>query len=177
MGGGSSSSSTEKKTDVKTTTTTTIRDIGLTGSDAVYLASVLENGATSREQLQLGYLDQFRQDVLFGWNKLIGGASDLVVTGEKVSKEAMAQGADVGISLAKEGRGFGESLLDVAESVVGLAGNLAEEAMGYGKNVLQVSSDVADSMVQAKQEPESDFVKMIPWVAVAVAAVFMTRKG
>lgn len=51
MIGGRKSSTQQKTTNVTTTTTTNIRDIGLTGANAVEALAILESGAIAREEL------------------------------------------------------------------------------------------------------------------------------
>ena len=82
MGGGKSSSktSTDKSTKVTTTTTTNIRDIGLTGGDAVELAAILQEGVAA-QTLAIGeIINPLIQEAGAGFRQLTAGASDLVKT-------------------------------------------------------------------------------------------------
>lgn len=94
MGGGSKSSQ-EKTTNVTTTTTTNIRDIGLTGQHALDMAAILETGATDRTYLVGESINKLIQGAGEGWQRLIGGASDiannLVLTGAGEAQEIRAE--------------------------------------------------------------------------------------
>lgn len=81
---------TETATTVETTTTTTMRDIGLTGAQAVDLASVLESGSIARTQINADLMEGLLQTVGAGAQALVGGAGKLTQTAGEV---AMAQTA------------------------------------------------------------------------------------
>jgi hypothetical protein len=88
MSGGpsNSKSSNEKTQKITTTTTTTMRDVGLTGAQAVDLAAVLESGAVQRAELNTTVLNGLVQATGNAWNQLIGGANELVETSRKASE-------------------------------------------------------------------------------------------
>lgn len=86
MGGGSKQKQTST---VTTTTTTNIRDIGLTGANAVDIVDVLEKGSVESEAIRAQSLDNIVQQVGSSYNQLIGGANDLIKTGtQQVADQA-----------------------------------------------------------------------------------------
>ena len=77
---GGSKSSDKKETHVTTTTTTNIRDVGLTGRNAVDMAAILQTGAIESTRISAASLDTLIQTVGKSSQQLIGGASELVKT-------------------------------------------------------------------------------------------------
>jgi hypothetical protein len=75
---GGSSSSDKKTTNITTTTQTTMRDVGLTGQNAVDMAAVLQTGAIERTRISAASLDNIIQTVGKTSQQLVGGASNLV---------------------------------------------------------------------------------------------------
>lgn len=75
---GGSKSSDKKITKITTTTTTNMRDVGLTGQNAVDMAAVLQTGAIERTRISAASLDNIIQTVGKTSQQLVGGASDLV---------------------------------------------------------------------------------------------------
>jgi hypothetical protein len=93
MGGSSSSSKHEQTENIETntiTTTTTetnIGDIGLTGSDAVALADILQAGSIQSQRIQAEALTKISQDIGSSWQQLVGGAGLIATTaGEQSGK-------------------------------------------------------------------------------------------
>ena len=84
MGLFSTSSKSRQTTNVTTKTTTNIRDIGLTGQNAVDLAAVLSTGAIEQQRMTLGTMDNLVQTVGKSAQQLIGGASNMVETQTKL---------------------------------------------------------------------------------------------
>jgi len=80
MPGDGGESTTEHTSTVTTTTTTNIRDIGLTGSQAVDLAAVLESGSISRAQINSDLVQGILQGAGSAWQQLMGGAGQIVET-------------------------------------------------------------------------------------------------
>jgi len=74
---------TAKTQKVKTTTTTTLRDIGLTGAQAVDLASVLESGAIARTQINADLMEGILQTMGSGYQPLAGGTGAITQTAGK----------------------------------------------------------------------------------------------
>lgn len=95
-GSSSNQQKQETRTDIRTTTNTNIRDIGLTGKDAVNLAYVLGQVDTQNTATAAALVDRIVQEQGAGYKQLVGGAGVLVETA----------------------RGFGEKLLDTAKTVV-----------------------------------------------------------
>lgn len=77
---GGSSSRDEKTTNITTTTETTMRDVGLTGQNAIDMAAVLNTGAIEQTRISAASLDNLIQTVGKTSQQLIGGASDLIQT-------------------------------------------------------------------------------------------------
>ena len=75
---GGSKSSDKKTTNITTTTETTMRDVGLTGQNAVDMAAVLETGAIERTRISATSFDNLIQSVGKTHQQLIGGASNLI---------------------------------------------------------------------------------------------------
>ena len=84
--GGSSSSSDRKETNITTTTNTTMRDVGLTGKNAVDMAAILQTGAIENTRITASSLDSLMQTVGKSAQQLIGGASNLVQTQAELHK-------------------------------------------------------------------------------------------
>lgn len=80
MSGGRSKSDSSQSTSTKvvTTTTTQMRDVGLTGAQAVDMAAVLESGSVQSEQIRADSLGHIVQATGNAWNQLMGGAGLLV---------------------------------------------------------------------------------------------------
>jgi len=103
---------TEKRQDVTTTTTTTLRDIGLTGAQAVDLASVLESGSIARTQINADLMEGLLQTVGSSCQALTGGAGKLVQTAGEV---AVAQTAK-----APEAKSMEKMIPYIALALVGV---------------------------------------------------------
>ena len=80
FGFGGSESKDEKKTTITTTTTTNMRDVGLTGQNAVDMAAVLSMGGIEQTRIAASSLDNLVQTIGKSSQQLIGGASDLITT-------------------------------------------------------------------------------------------------
>ena len=111
---GGSKSSDVKENNITTTTTTNMRDVGLTGSNAVDMAAVLQTGALESTRISAASLDTLMQTVGSSAQQLIGGASDLVKTqgeiaaGQETSELVkiapyLAMAAVAGVFLLKKG--------------------------------------------------------------------------
>ena len=92
--GGSKSSDT-KTTDITTTTTTNMRDVGLTGKDAVDMAAVMQAGAIETTRISASSLDKLIQQTGSTAQQLIGGASDLVRTQGEITQAQLGQKNDL----------------------------------------------------------------------------------
>ena len=77
---GGSSSKTKKITNITTTTKTNIRDVGLTGQNAVDMAAILQTGAIESSRISAASMNNLMQTVGKSSQQLIGGASDLIRT-------------------------------------------------------------------------------------------------
>lgn len=87
MGGSSKSKTTENKTTtVNTTTSTQMGDVGLTGSQMVDMAAVLESGGIERERIAADTINNLVMATGNAWNQLVGGASSMVETAKIVSE-------------------------------------------------------------------------------------------
>ena len=84
-GGSESSQETNKTTKITTKTDTDIRDIGLTGKDAV-----------AYEALQTDTLKTLIQQTGENYNKLVGGANQLTKTAQKQANRTLTQATDLG---------------------------------------------------------------------------------
>jgi len=102
---------TEKRQEVTTTTSTTMRDIGLTGAQAVDLASVLESGSIARTQISADLVESVLQTVGDSYQSLSGGAGILTQTAGEV---AVAQTAK-----APEAKTFEKVVPFIALAVLG----------------------------------------------------------
>lgn len=87
MGFFGSDSKSSKKTNITTTTKTTMRDVGLTGQNAVDMAAVLQTGAIERTRISAASLDNIIQTVGKTSQQLVGGASNLVQTQKELYKD------------------------------------------------------------------------------------------
>lgn len=88
---GGSKSSTRKKTRITTTTKTNIRDVGLTGKNAVDMAAVMQTGAIETTRISASVLNNLIQQSGKSAQQLIGGASDLVRTQGEITKGQLGQ--------------------------------------------------------------------------------------
>jgi len=87
--GGSSKSAIS--TVVTTNTTTNIRDIGITGGQAIDLENIIQQGSIEREAIRADSINKVTQEIGSAWNALIGGAGALVQSGKEISaKQAEA---------------------------------------------------------------------------------------
>ncbi|MFH1931047.1 MAG: hypothetical protein ABIN18_05600 [Pseudomonadota bacterium] len=84
---GGSKSKDVKTTNITTTTETTMRDVGLTGQNAVDMAAVLSTGAIESTRISAASLDNLIQTVGKSSQQLIGGASDLVRTQGEIAAQ------------------------------------------------------------------------------------------
>lgn len=98
--GGSKSSDT-KTTDINTTTTTTMRDVGLTGQNAVDMAAILSTGAIESTRISAASLDTLIQTVGKSSQQLIGGASELVRTQGDIAAHTAQAALQGGTDLMK----------------------------------------------------------------------------
>ncbi len=93
------SSATEKTTNVTTTTTTNIRDVGLTGKDAVDMATILEFGGIERTRISADLVNSISQSAGATLQQLIGGATEfgnlLVTTGADTGRGLIEAGAKI----------------------------------------------------------------------------------
>lgn len=79
MKGGSSSTTTkEDVTNVTTNTTTTIRDIGLTGQNAVDALATLEGGVIARSEIAAKMIQSASADISKGYNNLGAVTQDVL---------------------------------------------------------------------------------------------------
>ncbi len=105
--GKKTASTTEKVSNITTNTTTTIRDVGVTGKNAVDLVNVLESGSIARTQINSDLLKTIVQSTGATLQQLVGGATDvsnrLVESGQQAAgkiiqasaKEALAEKSDI----------------------------------------------------------------------------------
>jgi hypothetical protein len=84
MGGGSRQDQTSE---VTTNTTTNVRDIGFTGAAGVDLVDILQRGAIDSEAIRATSLQTIAQQNNEGFNRLVGGASDLFTNQGDVLKD------------------------------------------------------------------------------------------
>jgi len=143
MGGGGSSSSQEETTQVTTETTTEIGEIGLTGSDAVALAAVLEQGGLEREAIAAEGLQRIAQEQGQSFRNLVGGAGLLTVTSGAVSEELAREGGATGRYLAGVG---GETADAQLRAGAGTGRFLAAQGRGIAGDVLEAGSEAGESL-------------------------------
>jgi len=110
---------TETKTQVQTTTSTTLRDIGLTGAQAVDLASVLESGSIARTQISADLVESVLQTVGGSYQALAGGAGKLTQTAGQVT-EAAAEVAIAQTAKAPETKSLEKMVPFIALALVGV---------------------------------------------------------
>ena len=92
---GGSSSSDKKTTKITTTTTTNLRDVGLTGQNAVDMAAVMQAGAIESTRISASSLDHLIQQTGKTAQQLIGGASDLVRTQGEITQAQLGNKGDL----------------------------------------------------------------------------------
>lgn len=107
-----------QQTKVVTTTTTSMRDIGLTGQHAVDLANVIQAGSIDRAMVHSSDFQALLQTTGQTYQKLIGGASDLIQTGAVTQLKAAEQLEKLGEM--KEKTEFERMLPMIAIAGVGL---------------------------------------------------------
>lgn len=90
--GGSSSSKSEAKKTITTTTTSTMRDVGLTGQNAVAMADVLETGSVKRDMVTAQLVDKINSRASKNYSQLLGGAGELLETVGDVSRQMLSAG-------------------------------------------------------------------------------------
>lgn len=142
MGGGPKAE-TKNTTEVITNTTTEIRDIGVTGAQAVDFVAVMESGAVARNEVVVDLLQNLVQQTGEGWNRLIGGASELVETQAVAGADVFRAGADVAEIFATEGAWLSKEYVETGAEV---SKRLAEEAGLTGKDILTAVTDAAYSI-------------------------------
>ncbi len=92
---GGSSSSDVKETNITTTTQTTMRDVGLTGKDAVDMAAIIQAGGIESTRISASTLNNLMQTVGKTSQQLIGGASDMIRTQGEIAKAGTQGGTDL----------------------------------------------------------------------------------
>ena len=92
---GGSKSSDVKETNITTTTQTTMRDVGLTGQNAVDMAAVMQTGAIEQTRISATTLNNLMQTVGKTSQQLIGGASDMIRTQGEIAKAGAQGGTDL----------------------------------------------------------------------------------
>lgn len=91
MKGGSSSTTTKQDvTNVTTNTTTTIRDIGLTGQNAVDALETLEGGVLARSEIAAKLIQSASADIAKGYNNL-GAVTQNVLANFTAAGERIAR--------------------------------------------------------------------------------------
>jgi len=93
--GSQSKSKTTKTTNIITTTNTSMRDVGLTGQNAVDLAAILSMGGIEQTRIAASSLDNLVQTIGKSSQQLIGGASELVRTQGDIAVQASQGGTDL----------------------------------------------------------------------------------
>jgi len=99
--GSSKKYTTANTTNVTTTTTTNIRDIGVTGNQAIDLERIIQQGSIERANIAGNVLSDLFQQTGAQWNKLVGGASGLVETAGKIAEEKAGVAKTNGLDLQK----------------------------------------------------------------------------
>jgi|LGOV01.1.fsa_nt_gb hypothetical protein len=92
----------EDRTAVHTTTNTSINDIGLTGQNAVDLASVVEIGSIQRDQIRGGVMETIFLGASDMYQSLLGGASKTLQDANQVYLEASKQRERMAESMVTE---------------------------------------------------------------------------
>lgn len=107
-------SKSSKETNITTNTTTTMRDVGLTGRNAVDMAAVLSTGNIETTRITAATLDNLIQQSGNTAQQLIGGASGLVRT----SGETLHAVSDIAQTQAAMAGQGGTDLMKIAPYVV-----------------------------------------------------------
>lgn len=171
-----SSSSTRYTTTYNTTTTTTMRDVGLTGAQAVDLAAVIEMGGTQRHQLTADLLGGFVQATGNAWNTLIGGAGDFVETSRAVSENIVRESVDHGLDLAILGARAGERYAEAGgitgQALLEAGERYAETGARAGKQYVEAGERAGQTIVAAaKDVTQSDIKAFLPYLTAMVGIV------
>lgn len=159
---GSKKSSTEKTTNITTNTSTRIRDVGLTGQNALDLASILEQGGIEREEIALDRFEILANEQGAGFSRLVGGASDLITAGDRLTAASERTGARI---LNESGNVLGFAS-DNADSLISRAVDFGNRLVKSGETSGRVAAEV-----QSGKEVQSDLVRLAPFVAVAAVAL------
>lgn len=113
---------TKQQTSVTTTTSTSVRDIGLTGRDAVAMAGIINRGGVQREQISAARFDSLLQHAGKAYEQLIGGASTLVASAGAQAGEYIAAGENLQqLRAGEESSDLAKVMPYLAIAVAGLA--------------------------------------------------------
>lgn len=183
MGGGGGeapSSTTQYTSEVVTNTTTSLRDVGLTGANAVDLAAVLESGAIATNNINAKTLDHLIQEVGAGFKQLIGGAGKLVDTAGSVSSDSMSKSKAVSDKIISSGENVAKDILAYAGDVVGRSFDLAsfgvEGARQSSRDLLNMAT-IAKADRTLPEDQQLSTSKMM-WVTIAlVGGLLVLRKA
>lgn len=156
MGFFDSSSSSKKYTTTtyETNTSSTVRDLGLTGAAAVDMASVL---SYNQMQQSLGFMQQAGGS----YQQLIGGANNLIFTGQEQSDKMLQTSADFGLSAMQMARDNYHLIESVMAKAQGAAGDILMTAANFSAGMLQKAEG------QSEMGNMATLMRSLPWVAVA----------
>ena len=172
LGSGSdeSKTNTTTTTTVETTTTTNIRDVGLTGAQAVDLANVVSSNvaaASVEAQKNVGdTAEALYQGVGNNYNQLIGGANDLILTGAAQNIEQGKTGADI--------LGTASQLIsNVQDRGIQFLNDLGVRQSESQAQLLTVQQDATNPALSLAKGSQNIIILAI----IGMALVFIVQKG
>lgn len=167
MGGDSSSEKrTENTTNVTTETTTNIRDVGLTGANAVELAKTLDQGATSRQSIAADTVKTLSQQASSGFQNLVGGAGAIV-------DSANERAAETGKSSRSQAGALFRDTLNASLRLLGGAQEQASEVRGQAAQTRQSAAGLFEQSGEAQQETVQLVKSLAPVILIPVALALL----
>lgn len=151
FGGGNSATNNTTNTTTETKTISTIRDIGLTGTDATNIAGALAQASVLTTEIGSETLKTLSQETGASYGRLVNGASDLINSSERYARETVAAQTVNSSNLFKSG-------LDALQS----GGDVAKNALSVAR----------DTIVGNQSGGLSTF---IPLIAMVVAGIFLLK--
>lgn len=160
---------------ISANTSVTTGDIGLTGANAVALATVLQRGAIESDAIQSQSLRAIVQQSGASYQQLVGGANNLIYTAGDIGRESAniaARNIDTGETIFGALLQAGQNLISGAQNE---ADSIRDSSVSSAKNLRETAVAVGQG-----REPESQLEKAWPYI-VGIAGiaipVFLTYKG
>lgn len=139
---------TNTTTNVVTETTTTMRDVGLTGAQAVEMAATLEEGGIAREAIASQNLTTIADLFSQGFNLASRGVKDLVSGTERMTSKAYVYADDNlqrGFNILKESGALLKGAAGIAEGQIERTQESTEQQQ---KNILNTTEMISEALLQ-----------------------------